>query len=366
MADLAGGTVTFLITDVEGATRMLDQHPEAGGRALARHAVLISEVIEEHGGVVFSRGGDNFSAVFASSADAVAAALEAQRRQLHEPCEDTGQLKVRMALYTGAAELRGGDYQGRDVYRAHRLAALARGGQVLLSQSTQELVADSLPSGVRLRDLGEYPLRDFERPEHVFQLLAPELPDDSALSRVLATILITDIVNSTATAATLGDLRWRAVLAAHHALVREALPRFRGREVRTTGDGFFAAFDTPTLAIECARTIVDGVFRIGVEIRAGVHSGECELVGQALEGLAVHIAARIEALAEPGEVLVSSTVKELVTGSGIDFVDRGSHTFKGVPGEWRLFAVAHAPRSLPARMTTDRAPPSANTVVDRK
>lgn len=346
MADLAGGTVTFLVTDVEGATRMLDQHPEAGGRALVGHAALVSQVVEEHGGVVFSRGGDSFSVVFASGADGVLAALEAQRRQLREPCAETGPLKVRMALYAGTAELRDGDYHGRDVYRAHRLCALARGGQVLLSQSTQELVADKLPTGVRLRDLGEYHLRDFERPERVFQLLAPDLPDDSALSRVLATILITDIVNSTATAAALGDLRWRAVLAAHHAVVRECLPRFRGREVRTTGDGFFAAFDTPSLAIECGRTIIDAVLRIGVEIRVGVHSGECELVGQALEGLGVHIAARIQALASPGEILVSSTVTELMAGSGTDFVDRGTHTFKGVPGEWRLFSVAHSTRNL--------------------
>jgi class 3 adenylate cyclase len=225
------------------------------------------------------------------------------------------------------------------VNRTHRLAAIARGGQVLLSQATQELVSGSLLPGTRLRDLGEYRLRDLDRPERVFQLLPPDLPDEAAPDRVLATILFTDIVSSTATAVELGDRRWRALLADHHALVREHLPRFRGREVRTTGDGVFAVFDTPTQAIECARALGESVGRLGIEIRAGVHTGECELVGDALEGVAVHVAARVADIAEAGEVLVSSTVKDLVAGTGIAFADRGTHAFKGLPGEWRLFAV---------------------------
>ena len=159
--------------------------------------------------------------------------------------------------------------------------------------------------------------------------------------RVLATILFTDIVGSTATAARLGDRDWRNLLARHNALIRRQLERFRGQEVSTTGDGFFASFDGPARAIRCARTIAESVTALGLTIRAGVHTGECELGEGKLAGIAVHIAARIADLAGPGEVLVSSSVKDLVVGSRIDFVDRGLRALKGVPGEWRLYAVSN-------------------------
>jgi class 3 adenylate cyclase len=159
--------------------------------------------------------------------------------------------------------------------------------------------------------------------------------------RVLATILFTDIVGSTATAARLGDRNWRNLMDRHNALIRRQLERFRGQEVGTTGDGFFASFDGPARAIRCARTIAESVNALGLTIRAGVHTGECELGDGKLAGIAVHIAARIAELAGPGEVLVSSTVKDLVVGSRIDFADRGARTLKGVPGEWRLFAVGN-------------------------
>lgn len=162
---------------------------------------------------------------------------------------------------------------------------------------------------------------------------APE-PD-----RVLASVLFTDIVGSTEQAASLGDRTWRGLLDAHDTLVRRQLERFRGREVHTTGDGFLATFDGPARGIRCAQTIVDGVRSLGLEVRAGLHAGECELRGQDVGGLAVHIAARVGALAGPGEVLVSSTVKDLVAGSGIEFADRGEHALKGVPGTWRLFSA---------------------------
>jgi class 3 adenylate cyclase len=156
---------------------------------------------------------------------------------------------------------------------------------------------------------------------------------------VLATVLFTDIVGSTQRVAELGDGRWRELLEAHDEVVRGALERFGGREVKTTGDGFLAAFDGPAKAIRCAVAINEGVQRLGIELRAGVHTGECERRGEDLGGLAVHIGARVGAKATAGEVLVSSTVKELVVGSGIEFEERGCETLKGVPGEWRLFAV---------------------------
>ena len=162
---------------------------------------------------------------------------------------------------------------------------------------------------------------------------APE-PD-----RVLMTLLFTDIVGSTDKAALLGDSRWRKLVDEHHAVVRRELVRFRGREVDTAGDGFFATFDGPARAVRAAEAIRDGVRKLGIEIRAGVHTGECELAGDAVRGIAVHTAARVAAQANPGEVLVSTTVHDLVAGSGLAFDDRGLAELKGV-GQWRLFAVA--------------------------
>ncbi len=156
---------------------------------------------------------------------------------------------------------------------------------------------------------------------------------------VLATVLFTDIVGSTAKAAKLGDRGWHELLAAHHERVRRELSRFRGREVDTAGDGFFATFDGPARAIRCACSMSESVRDLGIEIRAGVHTGECELVDGKVGGIAVHIGARVSSEAGPGEVLVSSTVKDLVAGSGIAFVDRGRAELKGIPGEWRLYAV---------------------------
>src|SRR5262245_26266255 len=157
--------------------------------------------------------------------------------------------------------------------------------------------------------------------------------------RVLATILFTDIVGSTEQAALLGDRAWHELLERHHELVRRQLVTFRGREVNTAGDGFFASFDGPARAIRCAQAIVEGVHGLGLQVRAGLHTGECELLDGKVAGIAVHTGARVASHAAPGEVLVSSTVKDLVAGSGIAFHDRGTHELKGVPDEWRLYAV---------------------------
>jgi class 3 adenylate cyclase len=162
---------------------------------------------------------------------------------------------------------------------------------------------------------------------------APE-PD-----RVLATVMFTDIVGSTKRAADVGDSRWRELLERHEAIVRRELERHRGHEVNTTGDGFLATFDGPGRAIGCARAIAESVRSLGIEVRAGLHTGECEVMNGDVGGIAVHTGARVSAEARPGEVLVSSTVKDLVAGSGIEFEDRGTHELKGVPGEWRLYAV---------------------------
>jgi class 3 adenylate cyclase len=164
---------------------------------------------------------------------------------------------------------------------------------------------------------------------------APPAPD-----RVLTTVMFTDIVNSTGLAAALGDARWRELMARHNELVRAELERHRGREIKTMGDGFLATFDGPARGIRCARAIAEAVLPLQIQIRAGLNTGECELVGDDIAGLAVNVGARIGALAAAGEVLVASTVKAVVLGSGITFSDRGIHRLRGVPGTWHLFGVA--------------------------
>jgi class 3 adenylate cyclase/pimeloyl-ACP methyl ester carboxylesterase len=171
----------------------------------------------------------------------------------------------------------------------------------------------------------------------------PEVPDT-----VLATVLFTDIVGSTERAAELGDRAWRELLERHHALVRRELSRFRGEERDTAGDGFFATFDGPARAIRCAQAIAEGIRELGIEVRAGVHTGECELHEAKVAGLAVTIGARVAAAAGPGEVLVSQTVKDLVAGTGLLLDDRGERELKGVPGTWRLYAAGEAPADVVA------------------
>jgi class 3 adenylate cyclase len=162
----------------------------------------------------------------------------------------------------------------------------------------------------------------------------PVAPD-----RMLATVLFTDVVGSTDRAHELGDRRWHDLLERHNEVVRRDLERFRGVEIDTAGDGFFATFDGPARAIRCARSIVENVRGIGLDVRSGLHTGECELSAGSVRGIAVHTGARVASVASPGEVLVSSTVKDLVAGSGIEFTDRGVHELKGIPGEWRLYAA---------------------------
>ena len=175
--------------------------------------------------------------------------------------------------------------------------------------------------------------------QEVAEFLTGEQPD-VADDRVLATVLFTDIVDSTRRAAEIGDRDWHALLDAHDAVVRVQLNRFRGREVNTSGDGFLAMFDGPQRAIRCAMSIRDAVQSLGIQVRAGLHTGECEVRGDDIGGIGVHIGARVSALAGPNDVLVSSTLRDLVIGSGLEFDDRGAHELKGVPGEWHLFAVA--------------------------
>jgi uncharacterized protein (TIGR00369 family) len=173
----------------------------------------------------------------------------------------------------------------------------------------------------------------------VSALLEPKARQGDEPERVLTTLLFTDIVGSTARAERLGDAGWKALLNDHHAVIRQALGAHNGREVNTTGDGFLARFESPASAIRCAKAIRDAVGLLNLEVRAGVHVGECEVRGSDLAGIAVHVAARIVALAESSEILVSQTVRDLVGGSGLRFKPRGAHALKGIEGEWNLYSL---------------------------
>ena len=220
---------------------------------------------------------------------------------------------------------------------------LHRTGDRVLPISQGRYLAEHIPGAKRV----ELPGNDLSPSYGDFDAIANEIQEfltgvrGNALSdRVLATVLFTDVVGSTERAVALGDQGWRGLLDGFYGVVRRELGRFRGREIDTAGDGLFAAFDGPARAILCATAIASGVRSLGIEVRTGLHTGECEVMGEKMSGIAVHVGARVAAQAAPSEVLVSSTVKDLVAGSGIQFEDRGIRPLKGVPGEWRLFAVA--------------------------
>ncbi|MEA2296318.1 MAG: hypothetical protein QOE86_3957 [Solirubrobacteraceae bacterium] len=220
------------------------------------------------------------------------------------------------------------------VHRRHDTAIDFRHGQYLAAHIPDARLA-ALEGSDSLPFLGDADAVADEIEEFLTGTRASREPD-----RVLATVLFTDIARSTERAAELGDARWRSLLEQHDAAVHAQIARYRGRAVKSTGDGVLATFDGPARAIRAARAITEDLAQLGLDVRAGLHTGECEVIGDDVGGMAVHIAARVMALAEPAEVLVSSTVRDLVVGSGLDFEPRGEHDLRGVPGPWRLWAVA--------------------------
>lgn len=222
------------------------------------------------------------------------------------------------------------------IHRRDDVTVNVEGGRLLAERIPNAKYVEL--SGVdHLPAVGENPNRILDE---MAQFLTGELRPIET-ERILATVLFTDIVDSTKRAVELGDRQWRDLLERHHSLVRGELKRFRGQEIDTAGDGFFATFDGPARGIRCACAIRDAVSSLGLTIRAGLHTGECEVLGEKVSGIAVHIGARVMNKADTSEVLVSSTVKDLVAGSGLNFNDRGKYALKGIPGEWRLFLVEH-------------------------
>ncbi len=235
----------------------------------------------------------------------------------------------------------------RDVLPTIRVPTLIlhRTGDLIAPVEGARLMAERIPDArlVEFEGTDHVPFTgDFEPVLNEMEEFLTGTRQARPLDRVLATVMFTDIVDSTRRAAEAGDRRWRELIGRHDELTRRQLGRFRGREVKTLGDGFLATFDGPARAIECACAIRDGVGPLGLDVRAGLHTGECELGGDDVRGMAVNIGARVGALADANEVLVSSTVKDLVVGADLEFADRGEHELKGVPGRWRLFAATPA------------------------
>lgn len=354
MSELPVGTLTVLHTDIENSTPLTLHLREQYPVVLATHRTLLRAAFTAHEGWEVDTQGDSFFVVFPCATQAVAAAVQIQRTLATKSWPPGGVVRVRIGMHTGEPIRMTEGYTGLDVIRAARIKEAGHGGQVLLSTSTAAIVQDALLDELGLRDLGAHRLKGLLRPERIFHLLIPGLSEtfpplqtlDSRTApgsgaegeRLLTTVLFSDIAGSVEQLVALGDRRWRELLVQHKALVRRELARYGGHEVDMVGDGCFATFDRPADAIRCACAIRDAVKALGLEVKVGVHAGEVEPEGEEVTGITVYIGVRVAGIAGPGEVLVSSTVKDLVAGSGIAFTSRGTHILKGLPGEWPLFA----------------------------
>jgi len=352
MSELPSGTITVLHTDVQDSTPLAMRLGERYADVLATHRALLRAAFAAHEGYEVDTQGDSFFVVFPRATRATTAAVTIQRALTAETWPKGGAVRVRIGMHTGEPIRTAEGYTGLDVIRGARIKDAGHGGQVLLSKSTAALIEHTLTDGLGLRDLGEYRLKGLPQPERIFQLLIPNLSSDfpplwslntrgrdrAGLEpgRVLTTLLSCDMVGASARIVALGDRRWLDLQREYIALVRDKLARHGGEAMNIVGDEILAKFDGAASAIRCGFAIRDAVLALKVAVKIGIHAGEVEVTE--VSGITAVTCVRIRAISQPGEVLVSSTVKELVTGSGITFTDRGTHAIRGLPGEWRLFA----------------------------
>ena len=340
-----------MFTDVRGYGRIVEECGDAEAAKLLRAYARIVRASLPKRGVIAEQTADSFYLIFTSPADAARTALKiADGLSRHNDSHPGLQIPVSIGIDAGQTIRHKGGHVGAAPIVASRLTNRAQPGQVLVSEAVAALLRTAK---ILMRDLGLSRLPDGQS-MHTFELRPPDPAFEGRPPRVerfLATILFTDIARSTATAAGRGgDRGWREMVEAHHAIVREQLRRHGGAEIDTAGDGFYATFDIPSRAIDCALSIRDQVRSdVGIDIRAGIHVGECEIVAGKIGGMGVVVGGRIKDLADGGEVFVSQTVRDLLIGSPIRLTERRRTALKGVPGEWAIYAVDEqitAPKGL--------------------
>jgi class 3 adenylate cyclase len=342
---MASALRTYLFTDLRGYADVLRTGDAAAARLLhAYRRVIRGALPQAPAATVQEAVADSFHVAFRSPGRAVQTAMEIVKAVEDHNARRRTQpvLRVGIGIHAGETVREGRDFVGSAVEVAVRLSHAAQPGQILITDTIHGLLRTANIG--QMRDLGMWGPHGFGQTVHVYEVQVPGHDrgalDDRPVARRLLSVLFTDIVRSTDLTVELGDREWAVLVARHHAAVRSELRHWDGQEVDTAGDGFFATFDSPSRAIGCALGIRDALREIGLEIRAGIHVGECEIVAGKVGGIAVVVGARIREAARPGEVLLSQTVKDVVSGGGFVLAARGAHLLKGSPGRWTLYAAS--------------------------
>jgi class 3 adenylate cyclase len=340
---------THVFADMMGYGRLVESRPaEEVVRLLMAYDRIVRAALPSKRAEV-DRAADVFHLVFSTPSEAVLTAIKiAEAVGRHNARNPDLFMRVKYGIEAGQTVFQGSRYVGSAVITAFLLKSRAKHGQILVGEAVAALLRTAKIG--RMRDLGVWRLPNGQV-LHVHEARPPDLDVATTVEteRFLSALLFTDIVASTASAASAGDRGWRDLVERHHQVIRDELQRHRGVEVDTAGDGFYATFGTPSWAIECAVAIRARVREVGVDVRIGIHVGECEIVAGKVGGIAVSLGSRVMAQAGAGEILVSQTVKDLMTGSGLQFIDRGQVSLKGVPGDWTLYAIAKAAPRRPKR-----------------
>ena len=342
---MASAMRTYLFTDLRGYADVMRTGDAAAARLLrAYRRVIRGTLPPAPTATVQEEVGDAFHVAFRSPGRAVKTGMEIVKAVEKHNARRRSQpiLRVGIGIHAGETVREGRDFVGSAIEVAMRLSHAAQPGQILITDTVHGLLRTANIG--QMKDLGIWGPHGFGQTIHVYEVQVPghnrgDL-DDRPVARRLLTVLFTDIVRSTDLTVELGDHQWATLVARHHAVVRDELRTWDGQEVDTAGDGFFATFDSPSRAIGCALAIRDALRAIDLEIRAGIHVGECEIVAGKVGGIAVVVGARIREAARPGEVLLSQTVKDVVSGGAFVMAARGAHDLKGIPGRWTLYVAS--------------------------
>jgi class 3 adenylate cyclase len=338
---------TYLFTDILGYGALLRTKGDAAAARLLRNyrRIITAEMAKARGGTIQEMAGDTVYAAFRTPVDAVNVGVAIVRAiDRYNERSPATEIRIGLAIHAGESVRQGGDFVGSSVALASQLAHAGRHGQILVTGTVHGLLRTSdVPPMI---DLGVWGPHGIGQTVHVYEVVVPDRKanaSDGHHPRRLLAVLFTDIARSTDRAVEVGDRGWGDIVERHHATVRRQLELHHGIEIDTAGDGFFATFDSPSRAIGCALTIRDEIHAMGLEVREGIHVGECEIIAGKVGGIAVVVGARTREAAEPGEVLTTQTVRDIVAGGDFSFSARGVRSLKGIPGRWRLYTVEAGP-----------------------